>query len=429
MRAWGPRVGGSGLGFALFHLGLLGGSGEMTEAAPLPGRTVIETVCVDDEATGYGTFQSHNQKVVSNRNGIFMTHIRTRNEAFTAQQWRLSRSSDGGRSFVTLYQDTHATGPPVLETDEDDNVYLVHSDLLDGHAYLYRFGAEDQYTRPRITPIETGATGKYSLAYDRPREQLYYFAHNMFYVVGLDGTVHRSQRLGQDGPRAELHYPLLSLDEQGILHAAWTTQTHGELLYWDIHHMQSPDGGETWRKMDGTPLELPVVADHQGPTDGLIREDEYPVQTWLSNVLARDGKLHFVYQAQTRPARQHYVRFDLETARRDVDLWPALGGERLSLQGMDGFLASSPSSPHAPLYCVMSEQGRLACLASDDNGATWYDYAVSETTFRPYAIGGCRELTRDGGIIGSFTHLPADSAPQVYFFKIKGGLSPEESRR
>lgn len=87
---------------------------------------MIETVCVDDQATGYGTFQSHNQKVVSNRNGIFMTHIRTRNEAFTAQQWRLSRSIDGGQSFVTLYEDTHATGPPVLETDEDDNVYLVH---------------------------------------------------------------------------------------------------------------------------------------------------------------------------------------------------------------------------------------------------------------------------------------------------------------
>src|SRR5437870_1536866 len=45
----------------------------------------VELTVVDAEATGYGTFQSHNQKVVSNANGIFMTHIRSLNEAFTAQ--------------------------------------------------------------------------------------------------------------------------------------------------------------------------------------------------------------------------------------------------------------------------------------------------------------------------------------------------------
>ncbi len=40
-----------------------------------PGLTAIELTLVDDEATGYATFQSHNQKVVSNRNGILVTHI------------------------------------------------------------------------------------------------------------------------------------------------------------------------------------------------------------------------------------------------------------------------------------------------------------------------------------------------------------------
>ena len=51
-------------------------------AAAFPGR--IELVCVDEEATGYATFQSHNQKVVANRHGIFMSHIRSRNEPYTA---------------------------------------------------------------------------------------------------------------------------------------------------------------------------------------------------------------------------------------------------------------------------------------------------------------------------------------------------------
>src|SRR5215510_353313 len=94
-------------------------------ASNSPGLTRIELTCVDPAATGYGTFQSHNQKVVSNRRGIFMTHIRTRNEAYTAQQWRLSWSRDGGRNFETLHEATHPTNPPVLETDDADNLYLV----------------------------------------------------------------------------------------------------------------------------------------------------------------------------------------------------------------------------------------------------------------------------------------------------------------
>lgn len=45
--------------------------------ASSPGLTNIDVTCIDDDATGYATFNSHNQKVVQNENGIFMTHIRT----------------------------------------------------------------------------------------------------------------------------------------------------------------------------------------------------------------------------------------------------------------------------------------------------------------------------------------------------------------
>ena len=75
----------------------------------MSGLAGIEITLVDDHAFGFGTFQSHNQKVVSNRNGLFITHIRARNEAYTAQQWRLSHSADGGRRFTTLYEATDAT--------------------------------------------------------------------------------------------------------------------------------------------------------------------------------------------------------------------------------------------------------------------------------------------------------------------------------
>ena len=37
----------------------------------------IELTCVDDKATGYGTFQSHNQKVLQTKGGIWPALIGT----------------------------------------------------------------------------------------------------------------------------------------------------------------------------------------------------------------------------------------------------------------------------------------------------------------------------------------------------------------
>src|SRR5688572_17467940 len=75
---------------------------------------IIEIGLVDDTATGYGTFQSYNQKVVSNTNGVFMTHIRSRDREFRQQQWRLSHTRNGGKTFETVFESTDATNPPVL---------------------------------------------------------------------------------------------------------------------------------------------------------------------------------------------------------------------------------------------------------------------------------------------------------------------------
>jgi hypothetical protein len=77
----------------------------------------FEITIVDDHATGYATFQSHNQKVVQNQHGIFLSYIRTRNEPYTAQNWRLMRLVDAGASFQMILEATDATNPPVLETD------------------------------------------------------------------------------------------------------------------------------------------------------------------------------------------------------------------------------------------------------------------------------------------------------------------------
>jgi len=401
----------------------------MGHAAPL---APIETFCVDADATGYATFQSHNQKVVSNGRGYFMAYLRRRNEPYTAQQWRLVWSRDGGRTWSTLHEETNATNPPCLETDEQDNLYLVRPDWgnaewAQNKSYLYRFLARDDYARPIITEIPNSVHGKFALEIDEPRGQLYYFsANNTFHTIGLEGEVRRSVTLLAEGEHAVTQYPSLHLDRDGVLYAAWTTQKKGVYLYWDIHVMVSPDGGETWGKLDGTPLEPPLVCDDSGPTDRVSLDDEFEAHTWLSNFLARAGKLHCFYESQLQPPRGRYVRYDLATARPDVDLMPRFGGETFEFCRLDGFFAADPDQPEGPLFCVGNgpqTSDRVACLISRDNGATWHDYAVSDATFGPlYSITGCRRVTRDGYVIGAFTETATGgavgSAAKVYFIRI-----------
>ena len=382
----------------------------------------IEVVCVDEQATGYGTFQSHNQKVLANGGGIFMTHLRTRNEPFTAQQWRLSRSSDGGRTFATVHEATSATHTPAIATDEHDNVYLIRSDFADGNAYLHTFSAAGGYRAGRVTPIPRGSAQKFAICYDRERQQLYHASYGRFDVIGLDGAIRSSLQLFQNGPNAEMQYPSLCLDPAGILHLAWTTVAHGRYLYWSIHFMQSRDGGATWRNADGTVLTPPIVADDTGPGQRVSLDDEFEVHTWLSNFLVREGKGHFLYLARTDPPRQHYVRYDLLTGERELDLSPRLKGDTIELSGLDGFFAMSPST----LYCAgHTTDGRVGCLASKDNGGTWTDHAVSRKVEGLYAVGGCPRVTAEGFVIGSFTEaLPsstdATSTAKVHFFRIPG---------
>lgn len=413
------------LALCLFACAVLVAGCASADHTPASAIREIELSRIEAPVTGYATFQSHNQKIVANRRGIFATYIRTRNEPYTAQNWRLVRSTDGGKTCSTVYEATHATNPPALETDDRDNVYLFLSDWNDRNAYLYRFLASDDYAKPLITPIPNAAAGKYAAAIDLPRKQLYFFSHNEYFnVLGLDGKLLRTTHLLAQGADAYLQYPQLFLDNDGTLHAAWTTQKKDVYLYWDIHHMLSHDGGVTWQNLDGTPLKTPVIADQHGPTTRVTRDDEYDVHTFLANFIANAGKLHFTYLAQSKPPRMHYVRYDIASAKRDVDLWPEFKGETLSVQGLDGFFARH-AAPSQTIYCTMRREGYLVCLVSRDNGATWHDYARSkEKIVNAYAIGGCRTITDDDWIIGTFTDSirpPSDLEPAciAYFFRIK----------
>ena len=401
------------------------GRGAASEPAESPALAKVQLSCVDDDAIGYATFQSHNQKVVSTGQGIFITHIRTRNQAYTAQTWRLSRSTDDGRTFSTVYEAVHATNPAVLETDDADNIYLIRPDFQDGHAYLYRFLAKNEYREPAVTQIPHGSAGKFAMYLDAARKQIYYFAHNnTFHVIGLDGKVRKMTKLCQPGSNALLQYPLLNMDPDGTLHAAWTSQKHGKYLYWDIHHMLSPDAGASWQNLDGEILVPPVKADDSGRAMRITLDDEFDGHTWLSSFVVKEGKVHFLYLAQVDPPRQHYTRFDIATGKRDLDIQPELSGREIRLQGLGGFFATRAGKKGSPLYILVREGDHLAALVSHDNGQTWHDFARGPGSYNVYSIGGAREITPDGHIIGTFTdqrgsNLTPDRKSTVYFFRIK----------
>lgn len=384
----------------------------------------IELTVVDPAAHGYATFQSHNQKVVANSRGLFITHLRSRGKDYRAQQWRLSHSIDDGKSWKTIYESTDATNPPVIETDRDNNIHVIRPDFVDRHAYLYRFRAANDYRDPIIIKIPGASAGKYAMEIDEARQQIYFMAHNgTFNVIGLDGKIRRGERLLEHGQDAHPQYPHLYLDETGDLHAVWTNTRKGGRLYWDIRHMFSADGGTSWRSVTEGQISAPIICDRHGPTLRITLDDEFEVSTWLSNFRATADKLHFLYRAQTDPPRQHYVRFDRATGKREIDTQPILGGKQTKIDGLDGFLTGQANSK--TLFAIgRDRQSHLVCLTSRDGGDTWADYARSERKFNAYSIGGCRKITKDGYIIGSFTDQKGSNAvndqlSQVYFLRIK----------
>ena len=160
--------------------------------------------------------------------------------------------------------------------------------------------------------------------------------------------------------------------------------------------------------------------------------DELDVHTWLQSTGIRGGKLHAVYRADAPLNRFHYMRFDLTSGRREVDLQP-FQGERLRPRTLQGHLLADPAHPGSTIYYVSSvsveKQTRLCCLASDDDGDTWYDYAVSEEAYRgePLNVGGCRSMTADRQIIGSFTEFVSKGRDnRVFFYRIPLGLARAE---
>ena len=400
------------------------------------------------DGTGYSVFQSHNQKVVANTNGIFITYLDSCPDT-SPNTWRLARSTDGGHTFTTVYQGSDYTRAPAMETDETNNIYLTYP-TYGTNTHFLRFTAANGYTAPNLTQAYSGVSSaaKYAMAYDRQRQRFYIATqYGLMLTVDKSGNLLQSQQVfSTSRSNSYTAYPNLLVDAAGVLHFGETTADGGNHIpYESIRHLQSADGGATWQTMGGTPVTAPTTPEPTGPSDMINLPDEItPWATWLSATHVKGGKVHFAYRTVNPwdPAyfgnptpimeRQHYMRFNGSTGVREIDSWSdwgRWGGTNISVAAVDGLLASDPNDPSGPIYFVgLSSSGVLSAIISHDNGSSWNDYASATTQSALglssiYSVGGCRTLAPDGKVIGSLSAMRG-GVRRTYFYSIRGYSAP-----
>ena len=408
---------------------------------------------VADVLTGYGTFQSHNQKIVQNAYGLFMTYLYSR-DATSNGTWRLARSQDGGKTWGTIWRGTLPGVAPILETDARGSIFLIASDETTSSAAdatFYRFDPEKSFTNPLMKTITNGSASKSTSYWDEARQRLYYQTWGFwgepplpdFYALDRDGKVISFRALthrNTDGV-SFAHYPHLEMDGSR-LYSAWTTspstvaQQRPDYRYRAIFYIYSEDGGETWKAPGGSgTLALPIYGDETGPAQMVNERDtacfDQPTtvncySNWLWNFVSKGGFLHFAYLHESSPSTEHYMRFSPATGFRDINA-PGFQGQHITTLGYSGFFATDPLAS-TPLFITTSVSGgdRLAILSSSDLGQSWNDVAISDiqapANYAWYAISGNRRLTKTGDMIGhvTTTQYPSvtDPKPAVHFFRL-----------
>lgn len=167
-------------------------------------------------------------------------------------------------------------------------------------------------------------------------------------------------------------------------------------------------------------MALPIIDDETGSANVVNLSDEFSVSTWLENLLIKNKKVHFAYLAHTNPIRETYVRYDLSTGLEDKRIAPEWKDNQVRLYDADGFPVNDARFQNR-IFWVSGSGKDIESLYSDDNGSTWHDLAKSSfqaSGSEVYAIGGSRNVTSDGYILGNFVDYLGNGIADVYFFKI-----------
>ena len=378
-------------------------------APPAEGAVAMSFTKLDDQSGEPNTdvtFQSHNQKVVSNAHGIFATS----GDAGGNAPMVLWRSTDGGQTFTAVYQRNFFVNPPTIEAAKDGNIYLIYPESS-SQTRFQRFTASNGFSSPTISTTfsQAGSAAKFASVYD-PGRRVFYHATQWGYLYGINeaGDVTSvSKQVMQSGSSSKPSYPHLFLDDSGDLHYAMTTADNADSIpYQTIRYLNSTDGAGNWKTMSGAGVGMPTTTDVGGPATTITYPHEANDNTWLANMHEKGGKLHFAYKNRSNGAMR-YVRFDESSGAREIttDTW---SGDSWAINSVAAAFASDPNDPTSPLFAVggngeggSGDGNRLVALVSYDNGTTWSDHSRSGWYGRLSDPGTARAVTADGKVIGS----------------------------
>lgn len=438
---------GGGAGQGNTGAGGNGGSGTvivryqyMASCYPSLNNADLTSYLVDDNTIGYSTFQSNNQKVASNANGVFFTYLVTSNGVpYSNQGWWLARTTDGGQSFTNLYNGASTASAPCLETDSSNNLYLIVP-TTGSDATFYKFLSTD-YTTPSVTTTLTGlAQEKYSMALDEANNKIYFASKsNKFVVLNMAGAVivapYTFTQNGTDILTSSFslvaEYPNLQLDDVGNLYCAWTT-AGGPSTYWNILWMVSRDFGVTWQKADGTNLPLPITVNSTG-TNQISNRIDNGKTVFLSSFAYANERLHVMYYMNdgANGQKQIYQRINPTTGAIEVrTVQPLVCNPTIA--GLDGFFVKPVAygtfaSPSVLYFVTSSENRYVVSSVSLDNGVTWKRTKTLDmnpaTGWRVYSVGGFRNLVGGNTAYGAFTvqdiaNTPLNGSGETYFIKL-----------
>ncbi len=403
-------------------------------APPPPPETPksFDFVSLGYSFTNYTTFSSHFQKIVVNKNGIFLsnaTELHTQENGYKAH-WKILRSTDGGASFQDFYNSAERSKLPALELDLEGNILAVNS------SSFIKFTNSD-HQNPLKVPLTDGlGYGKYSATFDKSRNRLYFCDYDgKFYRINPSDGSHDYVQVTSHGTEARLHYPYLSMDGETVYLGWTTTPSSGGSDYREIRYIFSEDGGNSWQAASegnvAAQLTLPIITDEHGPAPMVnLAEELGSVIVWNADMLAFDSKVHFMYMGQWSPSIQRYMRMNPQNNEREAYHSPHFGGENLSIYSNSSFFVMDKRhGKKGRLFAVGKNPGQqnIVVIASNDQGSTWYDYGISNSGIYQnsgWNLTGHREITADGYILGMFTHnAPAeevvgDKSYQSQFFKL-----------
>ncbi len=100
---------------------------------------MVHLTFVATSESAFATFQSNSQKVLSNSAGYFLTFLAADGGDTAPSTWQLMQSTDGGATFVRIYEESSVgSRAPALETD-GWYLYLAYPDWLTGDSYVLKF--------------------------------------------------------------------------------------------------------------------------------------------------------------------------------------------------------------------------------------------------------------------------------------------------